>query len=217
MHDRDCSDPVILKNHRVLRAIFNDAVYSDLLDRSPVFKIELPPKPKRRRIPVTPEDVWQLTQAIAPRYSAAVWVAATLGLRWAEMVGLQVDDLDLDEGRAVVRRTVSEVEGHLHLVDNKNHLVEVLPIPNFVSRILDEHIARYAGRDVEVNVYVRGKPARISTAPFVFTTEEGCLIRRNIYVDHYKPAVIRAGLNPALDFHDLRKATGSTLHASSLR
>ena len=67
------------------------------------------------------------------------------------------------------------------------------------TELVEEHVARN----------VNGKETVMPTASFVFTTEEGRLLRRNIYVDHFKLAVLRAGLPPKLTFHDLRKAAGS--------
>lgn len=59
------------------------------------------------------------------------------------------------------------------------------------------------------SVHVDGIATEVSTAPYVITTEEGKFFRRNIYEDHYKPAVVKAGRNPKLDFHALRHGAGS--------
>lgn len=210
MEENGRGPAVVLKAFRVLRAIFNDAVYSEKLDRSPVFKIELPEPPRRAPLRITPEDVTTLASAIHERYRVAVLMGGMLGLRWAEVAGLQHMDLDLDAGVAVIRHTLSEDKGLLHFTDTKNHRPKVVPLPPMLCRLLDEHIARFgADHDARASVYVDGRKTAIPTASFVFTTEEGCLLRRNIYTDHFRPAVTKAGLPPKLTFHALRKAAGS--------
>lgn len=48
----------------------------------------------------------------------------------------------------------------------------------------------------------------------VFSSAEGmALRRRNFYRRHYKPAVVRAGLDPDLRFHDLRHTCAALLIA----
>jgi len=203
---------VVLKAFRVLRAIFNDAVYSEKLDRSPVFKIELPEPPRRDVFRITPEDVMRLANTIHERYRVAVLMDGMLGLRWAEVAGLQHTDLDLDAGVAVIRHTLSEDKGLLHFTDTKNHRPKVVPLPPMLCRLLDEHIARFgADHEARASVYVNGKETMMPTASFVFTTEEGRLLRRNIYVDHFKPCRDQSG--PPTEAHLPRPAQGRGIHS----
>jgi integrase len=123
--------------------------------------------------------------------SILVLVGAYLGLRWGECAGLQFADLDLRQGFALIHRTISEVSGTLHIVPTKGKPA-VIPLPNFLCRELEEHIARFVGADGSV-----------------FTSPTGGPLRHNVYKRFYKPALVEAELDPQLRFHDLRHTSAS--------
>lgn len=209
MESKGAGAAVVRKAYRVLRAIFNDAV-PDELDHTPVRKVSLPEAPKRRHIRIVPADVMLVANAIVPRFRAPVLLGGMLGLRWAEIAGLQYEDLDLDNERALIRRTISEDKGLLHFTDTKNHREQPVPLPKLLCDLLEQHMKLFvAAPDSFATVHVNGVKTKIPTETFVVTTEGGGLFRRNAYARHFKPAVVAAGLNPKITFHDLRKAAGS--------
>jgi integrase len=53
--------------------------------------------------------------------------------------GLRIEDLDFRFGAAVIRRTLSDVNGSLYLKDTKNHRVRVVPLPEvLISELVRE-------------------------------------------------------------------------------
>ena len=88
----------------LLSTIFNAAVDSDYLPRSPMrrksqagraeaVKKEREP---RREVWLTRAQLDRVAAAISPRYRALVLVAALTGLRWGELTALRWDDLQLE-------------------------------------------------------------------------------------------------------------------------
>jgi integrase len=57
----------------------------------------------------TVQEVYDLADAMQPRYRALVLMAGFLGLRWGELIGLHRRDIDLDRGAVRVRRAVAEL------------------------------------------------------------------------------------------------------------
>jgi integrase len=103
------------------------------------------------------------------------------------------------------------VNGSLYIKDTKNHRVRVVPLPEVLLSELQTHIdSGYAGAEVDCLVHVNGDAVTASAAAFLFSSVNGGLLRHsNTYVRFFKPALIEAGLDPALRFHDLRHSAAS--------
>jgi len=204
------SAATVRKAYRVLAMVLGEAEVSGAIVRSPAFRIDLPRVPKGEQKFLSPREIKRLADAIQPRFRALVLTAALTGLRWGELAGLRVDDIDFRFGALVVRRSLSEV-GKLYLKDTKNHRVRVVPLPQVLVKALQAHIdAGYAGADVECVVQETGEEKAISAEGFLFSSLDGGLLRHsNTYRKFFKPALIEAGLDPALRFHDLRHSAAS--------
>lgn len=138
---------------------------------------------------LSPPEVAALAQAIDPRYSATVLVAAYGGLRAGELFGLRARRVDLLRRRIDVAEIVVEVRGHLTYGPPKTRAGRrSVPMPRFVAEGLGNHLSRLAlGPDSHVFPAPAGGPVRL-----------GQWRRR-----FRQPAVRRAGLEP-LRIHDLR-------------
>ncbi|MFN2503902.1 MAG: tyrosine-type recombinase/integrase [Acidimicrobiales bacterium] len=82
-------------NVGVLRAVLNAAVEADLISRSPVRRIKLETAPACHRPTLTPEELEALADAVPGRYRALVLAAGVVGLRWSELVGLRIANVNL--------------------------------------------------------------------------------------------------------------------------
>lgn len=206
----ESGEAVVRKAFQTLSAILKRAEMNRDIPRTPIvgFTDDDVPTPDAREIsPPTPEDVCRLASTIAPRYRVMVLVSGFLGLREGECAALHVDDLDLDRGEALIARSAAEVTRRIAIrlgledpyVDKrtKTKKKRTIPLPRFIVQELEWHIARFVGDD-----------------GYVFTSPEGGRLRRNnFYNRFYKPAVRRAGLNPNLTFHDLRRTTASIVRS----
>lgn len=74
-----------------------------------------------------------------------VTILAYTGLRWSELVGLRVKDIDLAARRLYVRRAAPEVEGRIVIGPPKTRAgIRTIPLPQIVVDILRRRIG---GRD----------------------------------------------------------------------
>ena len=107
-------------------------------------------------------------------------------MRWAEIVGLQAQDLDLESGNLMVTRTLSEVNGYFHESTPKSGQTRVVSIPSFLIPMLKELVNGVKDTDL------------------VFSTKKGTpLLNSNFKRSVLNPAIKRAGV-PRITFHDLR-------------
>ena len=65
---------------------------------------------------------------------------ATTGLRYGEAIALQIQDIDLNHKRCIVRQAYVEVDGHLKLQTTKSGKERTAPLPNFLCSLLVERI-----------------------------------------------------------------------------
>jgi integrase len=140
----------------------------------------------------------------SPRLYALYVVAATLGLRRGELLGLRWEDLDLDRGTVTVARTVQRVGGALVLDDTKTEASDgTVLLPKITKRLLLEHRKQ---QDVE-----RAEAGELWTDHgLVFPTSVGTPMEPRSLNRHFEGVRTRAGL-PNVRLHDLRHTVVSLL------
>jgi len=146
---------------------------------------------------LTHEEIARLASELPEPYDLMVTFLAFTGLRFGEVAGLSVGDVDTKKGRIQVNWSVSELsKGGLHRDAPKTYRRRSVPIPGF----LHDRLATYvAGRAADDPLFksMRGGPLRNSN------------FRHYIF----DPAVRRAGLEP-LTPHNLRDTAASLAVAS---
>ena len=176
--------------------VFGQAVTDGLISRSPCIGIRLPEERQREQMYfLTPDQVSDLAEAIAPRFRTLVYAAAYTGMRAGELAALRLPRLNLLAGTVDVTESMMEVGCQLVTGPTKTGRPRTLTLPRFLAEMLGEHIGSYP-----------------SPEGFVFTMAEGGPIRqRNFYRRHFKPAVLDAGLPAGLHFHSLRHTCAAFL------
>jgi integrase len=143
-----------------------------------------------------PPEIMHLADAITPAYRTLVLCAAYTGLRAGEMGALRVGHLDLLHGSVDVRESLADVNGKLVFGPTKTYSQRTVRLQRFLCEALVDLVATRRRDDL------------------VFTGPTGAALRHNLfYARHFKPAVLRAGLPPALRFHDLRHTAAALLIA----
>lgn len=190
----------------VFRMLLDDAVDERLIAESPVRWRRRRGRRRDRaervaeRVWAMPEHVVRLAEqaAVLGGMSAKLLLitAAWTGCRWGELAGLQLHNVDLRRGVIVIDRET----GALHESSRRLWLgppktpssARTIPLPAFLVELLREHITHTAGR-------------------FVFTSPEGCRLRRSDFNRRVlRPAAdgdTRRGLRavrPGLTFHGVR-------------
>jgi integrase len=185
---------------QVLSRVLMRAVRDRVIPENPVRDV---PSPRLARSDVGHElrlldvgEVKAIGTAIDPRYRPMVLLSAWGGLRWGEVAGLTVGDLDLLRGRVQIARQLTEVAGAVSLGELKTKAsARTVTIPKFVAEALAEHLADAAPR---------------ARSDFVFTSRRGRPLRRTNWRRRYwLPACREAGISPSPRFHDLRHFAAS--------
>jgi integrase len=189
------------RQYSAVRAMFAHAVNSDLIGRTPCRGIRVPQASLVDRPEPDPEALERLAEALGVEWAPFMWLGAVGGLRWAEVAGLTVGDLDLLAGRITVSRQLSRV-GTFAPPKTKN---------SARSFALDEQLVA----DLAALLARRGLNAS-NPADLVFTTKTGTPLsytnwRRRVWV----PACETAKLG-GLRFHDLRSMAASALVAAGV-
>ncbi|MFY1652482.1 tyrosine-type recombinase/integrase [Solwaraspora sp. WMMB762] len=130
--------------HAVLRNALQHAMREELVSRNVAKLVRVPSPRYKVGKGLSVEQVRGLLKAAeGHRLYALYVVAATMGLRRGELLGLRWSDLDLDSGTLRVQQTVQRVAGRLHLLDAKTEESEaVLPLPDATWMALLEHQER---------------------------------------------------------------------------
>lgn len=190
----------VAKAYALLRAIMGTAVADQMIRRNPctikgASTVHTPERPT-----ATVQEVYDLADAIQPRYRALVLLAGFLGLRWGELIGLHRRDIDLDRGALRVRRAVAELNnGQREIKAPKSAAGKrTVAIPGAILADVRAHLERYAEPGADGRVFIGPK---------------GATPRRNHFNRLWRKACSDAGIE-GLHFHDLRH-TGNTLAAST--
>ncbi len=140
------------------------------------------------------------------RFHPLYVVAATLGLRRGELLGLRWQDIDMDEATVHVRQTVQRVGGKLVVEGTKTRASEAVDPAAEDHTHRDPRPTRARGRRAKA----RGSAGRTTTscsAPQIGTPVEPRALNRD-----FDKLRVRAGL-PGVRLHDLRHTVVSLLLA----
>lgn len=124
----------IRRNHNVLAQILDIALKDGLIESNPARGVRLPTVPKGKKVFLTMAEVERL--ANKSKYPTIVWTLATVGLRWGELAGLQVGDLDLKRGRIHVQRNAVTLGKRIEVGTLKTGEARVVAAPGFVCEML---------------------------------------------------------------------------------
>ena len=183
----------------VLRLVLGYAMEEGAIRANPATRLRLPRPRKAEMHFLNAEEVWRLAHAIGDHWRAMILMAAFTGLRAGELEALRVRNLDLVGGRVTVSESAGEVSGERIVGEPKNYQRRTVPLP---SALVDELMAHMKRRG----------PLR--RTDLVFVSPEGEPIRHTNFIRRqFKPAVIAAGLEEGVRFHDLRHTYAALLIA----
>jgi integrase len=187
----------VVAAYRVFARIMRTAEIDGYIVRTPCLGISLPRETSHHEMHyLDHEQVALLAGSIDARYRALIYTAAYTGMRWGELAALQVRNVNLLRGNIDIVEASTEVNGHLHVGPTKTGARRAVSLPRFLGEMLSAHLERYPPVD-----------------GFLFTSAEGCPLRRNFYRRDFKPCVRAAGLPEDLRFHDLRHTCAALLIA----
>ncbi len=178
----------------VLSGALQLAVEDGRITANPAARLKLPKVSKSQKRYLTHQQVHALADAVDERsqgHGLAVLVLAYCGLRWGELAGLRVADVDIARRRLEIRQTMIEVNGYLQASTPKTYEERSIPVPSFVLEL--------------VALAIEGRP----DGDPVFIGARGGVLRNRVFrrgsFDQAAVAIGVAGLTP----HELRHTCAS--------
>ncbi|MGW1517781.1 tyrosine-type recombinase/integrase [Streptomyces sp. NPDC002287] len=192
--------------HSVLKSALEHAVREEEITRNVARNVRTGTPRPRRFEPLTADEARQLlATARNDRLFALYELALHTGLRKGELLGLQWEDLDLDNGTASIRRTLQRTRtGGLTALPTKTRASERrIALPGECIRSLKE---RLEAREGEREAAAEGWKDN----GLVFSTPAGGPIDPANLNRHFRALLEQAGLR-RIRFHDLRHSTATML------
>ncbi|MDF1597099.1 MAG: tyrosine-type recombinase/integrase [Acidimicrobiia bacterium] len=197
---KDYAPATIRKAYQLLSAVFDAAVTSDLIARSPCRGIKLPKDSREEMRFLSPDEIEKLADAIDPRYRTLVLTGAYTGLRPGELLGLKVSRLNMLRRQVQVVETLTEVKGQVRLGPPKSKASRrTVTMPAFLVEEFAQHLAQYRDPD-----------------DWVFSSPQGGPVRRTNFRRRFWLPAVRASVGEPLRFHDLRHSHAALLIAQGV-
>jgi integrase len=182
------SNSAIRRHVFVLSGILQAAARSGRIARNPCTGVRLPPDSARQMRFLTPEEVAGLASAIGEHYRPLVLTAAYAGLRWGELAGLRLENVDLLRRRIRVDEQLLELTGGLTFGPPKTKAgIRTVAIPPTLGDVLARHFAA----------------APVRGSGLAFPTPSGSPMRRSNFRRVWQRACRAVNLE-GLVFHELR-------------
>lgn len=202
--DRGLAPRSVYQIHACLSSMFTQACRWGWRENNPAQWAEPPSLPNLTPVVPTPEEVRALIseaeRSRRPEHARAIVVAATTGIRRAELCGLRRGrDLDLDRGVMRVTGSVTVLQGDIEEIPTKNRRVRTLALDDLTVATLRSQI-----QSVEERAQFAG--VELVDDPFVFTDAADGSVpwKPTMITRNFQRLRARVGLDH-VDFHDLRK------------
>lgn len=199
---RPLSANTVAGAYHFLRGIFADAVLDRRIPSNPCDGVELPRPRARERRYLTVGQLYQLADECKWR-RGIILTLGLCGMRWGEMAGLRVGDVDLGNHRIAIARAATRVRTRFVVDDPKTYSTRVIMFPRALDDIMRE---RCIGRSDDMLLF---------TAPYAddYTFVSGA--DATSYNGWFSRALRRCGL-PHMTLHDLRHTAASLMiHAGA--
>ena len=203
--DRGLAPRSVYQIHACLSSMFTQACRWGWRDSNPAQWADPPSIPDTTPVVPTPGDVRALIaeaeRSKRPEHARAILVAATTGIRRAELCGLKRwRDLDLERGLMRVTGSVAALAGReIEEIPTKNRRIRTLALDELTVATLRRQIEAVEERARLVGV-------ELVDDPFVFTDAADGSVpwKPTLITRNFQRLRARVGLDH-LDFHDLRK------------
>lgn len=193
-----------------LKTICRWGLRMNVLTRNPADAIEPPRVDRNEMRALDPNGVAELLNAArGTELEAPIAVAIGTGLRRGELLGLRWGDIDLDQARLAVRRSVETVDGVTRAKPPKTaRSARTVSLPSFVVDVLRKARAEQLERRMLLGLGRAEDGA-------VFTRSDAAAWEPGAFSLHFARLVKRHRL-PHVRFHDLRHSFGTLALASGV-
>jgi len=187
--------------HGILHKALKQAVIAGLIPNNPADFTKLPKVKRAELAPLMDDNVGKFLAAIkGDRFERLFFVTLFSGLRQSEVVGLQWEDIDLENGTIQVCRQLQKNHdgpGYIYLDETKNGKHRTAAIAPSVVKVLKTE------RKQQMEWRLAAGPLWRNDRNLVFTNELGEHLKHRTIENHFKKIVSAMGM-PETRFHDLR-------------
>lgn len=206
MTDKELSAKTVKYIHNVLKVALKAAVDNKIIDDNPCLKAKTPKVPKFQSQLLSLEELKTLLSEIeGDRYETEIKLAAMLGLRKGEVLGIKRSDLDTTKHTLHIQRQVSIVRDNT--IDKNGLYYGIKPLKSESSDrvlFLSQEIESLILRKDEFN---RGQKKILQGAyqdnDLICCNDDGTVMSPQTLYHAFKRILARCGL-PNVRFHDLR-------------
>jgi len=187
----------VARTMRWVRLTLNQAIRDRRILASPADGLLLPRTRRTDMRFLNATQVNELAAALPDRYGSLATVAAYTGLRWGELAGLQVPDIDMHRRRLTVNTSLIEASGQPPILGSPKTAASerTITLPQIVIDTFRHHLDTHPPPDTTV-----------------WTTEAGGFLRRGTFGRIWRRAVAESVGAPCR-IHDLRHTHAAWLIA----
>lgn len=120
----------------VVSSAMDAAVRDRRILSNPCTGVSYPPVRPSRHVYLTQAQVEQMVNLVRDRERLIVLILAYCGLRWGELAGLRVGDVDLDRQRLNIEQTIVIVKSRLVTKPPKTYQRRSVPMPRFLAEMV---------------------------------------------------------------------------------
>jgi integrase len=210
---RGLSPRTVRLAHAALGGAFKQAIRWGALASNPADLVELPGQERKEVRALSPDEIKAFRgAAVGDRHAALFDFMLATGCRPGEALALRWGDLDLEGGRAMIRRALTRVDGKLAMKDPKTKSSRrTIPLPKSVVPALEAHRRAQAEQRMKLG------PDYARALDLVFANELGLpLEAKNVVRRHLRPILERAKIKGAVRLYDLRHSHATALLAAGV-
>ncbi|MGQ4329279.1 tyrosine-type recombinase/integrase [Streptomyces hayashii] len=191
----------VAKSYRLLKAILQTAVDDDLLRTNPCRIKGAGKEEADERPTATIEQVFDLADAMGPRWRLMVLLGAFASLRPEELAELRRHSVDVDECSLRITQASPELTNGKRVTGAPKTRAgkRTVYLPDFVLPELHRHLRWFAEKERD---------------GLLFIGEKGAPFRRSTFGRKWRKARTKVGMPDNFRFYDLRH-TGNTLAADT--
>jgi integrase len=190
----------VAKAYRLLRTVLNGAVEDGLLVRNPCVIRGAGVERSPERPVATIGQVYELADAMGPRYRLMVLLATFCGLRLGELLALRRERVDLLHGQIKISEQRQELPDGTRIYGPPKTAAGIrsIALPPHLFKEIESHLTGWVRPEPDAFIFSGPRTDSLSRATFNPTWNKA---RQKVGLDH-------------LHFHDLRH-TGNTLAAAT--
>ena len=192
--------------HGVLTSALAHAVREDMIPRNVAKQVQTPSGPPRRYEQFTLTEAHAFLTETRRFHNGELYeLALRTGMRRGELLGLRWSDIDFDNQRLTIRRTLQRIKGQglVEMPTKTDTSDRRIPLSPPCIKVLKDHLHyQQAERDRAAD--------RWKDSGYVFTTSIGTPLDPQHVTQNIKTLCRRAGVRP-IRFHDLRHTCATLL------